>query len=389
MLRFFFAIFISIFVLIQVSCAGKAQEVKNDFIIFSIEKDLKDEKFEDLSEVVGEIYLSAENPKNPLSVFRLPITKEVVRMAEEILHGEEGLTSHQKIVRFMNYMNDFKVGIGSDAKPETTLRERIGACGTFTNVLLALAATQGIQGRYINLMNYPLNYGHTVAEFWIDGNWRVYDPTYAAYYTDTPGDVRNPNVLSFEELRAGKGRDPKVVKVIGNNHRLEEGKPFSYGFLGPEIYEEANPAGSIGPDKPFIFPLTLDFKEKSTLEKEEFGTNNQGANYIGSAGINNNQEWILTSLTPGKKYVFVVVPDGLCGEMLGVEPDFRSFAGILSGGEIIEGDTVSFPTKNIKLDPWEVRFVANNDTVRLLIQHPYRGPKFHYMIISKYYLKEM
>ncbi|NPV90657.1 MAG: transglutaminase domain-containing protein [Firmicutes bacterium] len=332
-----------------------------------------------------QIYLSADDPNNPLSVFRVPITQEIVYAADEILQGKKDLAPHQKILLFMDFMKDFEVGKASDSKPETTIKERIGACGTFTNLLLALAKTQGIEGRVINLANFPQNTGHAVAELCINGKWSVYDPTYAAYFTNTPNDERTPNVLSFKELRDGKGYEPEVVRVVGNQQRFEKGNPL-YFDVGPEIYMKASPAGPIGPEKPFIYPLSLDLKTKPRISQEDINNKNQGSDYIGAAGINNFQEWSLSSLIPGKKYKLVVIPDWIGGEMINETQYFQATAKILSGGYILDGVAVSWPTGKKQLDPWSINFVAQTDKVQILIEHPYRGPKFHYIMIKGYQL---
>lgn len=342
------------------------------------------------SEQQGEFFLKKDDPKNPLSIFRVPITNEIVKIAEQILEGHQNLSDHQKVIMFMNFMKDFDVGIGSNAYPETTIKERLGACGTFTNVLLALSATQGIEGRYVNLMNFPKGYGHTVAELKVNGKWSIYDPTYGVYYTDTPDNKVNPNVLSFWELRNGKGRDKNVVRIFMNNRRFEEQNQWATSaFIGPEIYEKANPAGPIGPDKVFKYPLFLDTRSKSVLTKKDLGIENQGSNYIGAASVNNIQEWTLTSLVPGNQYQFIIVPDWIGGELLGEEDNFRATARIVSGGEVTSGDSLTLSINQKPYQPWIIKFKAKKDKVNLLIEHPYRGPKFHYLNIKGYELKSI
>lgn len=290
----------------------------------------------------SEVILAADHPQNPLAVMRIPITKTMKAIAEAILGDEKELSAHQKIVRFMNFMEYFDVAQSKSADPETIIRERKGTCGEFANVILALAATQGIAGRYVNLHNYPPGNGHTVAEFFVDGKWRVYDPTFSAYYTDTPTETQNPNVLSFEELRAGKGRDPRVKRIVWNRRRLDELKPSSYKFLGPNIYERAAPAGPILDDRPLVFSLALDIRNSPVLNKEEFGPRSQGAAYIGDAGICNQQNWKLSSLVPGRTYEFLIVPEGIGGELPRRAGPFSLNARIVLGGKILKGATVSF-----------------------------------------------
>lgn len=333
-----------------------------------------------------EILFSATDPGNPLHVFRLPITRTIARLSERLLQGQGDLTPHQKVVLFMDFMSDFKVGEASRADPETTVRERIGACGTFCNVLVALAKTQGIEGRIIHLGNFPEGNGHAVAELLIEGKWSVYDPTYAAYYTDTLDDQRSPNVLSFDELRKGRGDDPKVSVVVRNKERLERGKPTSYDFLGPDIYRLAQPAGQIGPENPLVFPLSLDVLVTPRVDNSEFGGKYQGARYVGAADTCVFQEWSLGSLVPGEEYEFVIVPDWLGGEILG---EFRATAGVISGGKILEGAAASFWPGQEQQEPWRIRFRADSSVARILLSHPYRGPEFHYVNMREYRIEKV
>lgn len=341
----------------------------------------------DNSEAAGQIILDAKDPANGLSVFRKPVRKKMATIAEFILDGKENLTPHEKIVELMKFINTFRVGIGSDGDPETTIREKIGACGGYTNVLLALAATQGIPGHIISMGNYPQNTGHAVAELYINGKWSVYDPTYAAYYTTTPGNTTNPNVLSFEELRSGMGQKPDVQVVVYNRERLEQGQPYSYMYLGPEIYTRANPAGIIGPNRPFTYPLYLDLGEKPAISEEVFGPLNQGASHLGAAGICNEHSWHLTGLTPGHRYRFIVEPNWLGGEMVAQRDCFLARAKIRSGGIMVKGAQGCFYKS--KLEPWVIELVALDNKVELLLEHSYRGPDFFYVSMKKYSLQEV
>lgn len=338
-----------------------------------------------LRDIDESILISGSDPNNPLYVWRQPIPKWLVNVANDCLDNDSSLTPHQKLMKFMNFIKDFRIGLNGSSSLEETILTHIGSCGDYTNIFLALAATQGIPGRIISLANYPQNYGHVVAEVWINGKWMVYDPTYSAYYTDTPEDTVNPNVLSFTELRNGRGYDPDVKCIVGNKARLSS--ELAYEFLGPGIYARANPAGAIGPDRPFIYPLTLDLIEKPFLSKDQYGTSNQGASYIGAAGICNMQKWTLTSLEPGKNYNFIVVPDWLGGELLSSEMTFTASVRILSGGIINRGETFVIPNDNKAHAPWVINFTALNDTVEVLLEHPYRGPLYRYLKIKEYKLE--
>lgn len=336
----------------------------------------------------GEL-LSSHDRKNPLRIMRFPVGPKVFATAREILAGNTLLSDHQKIVRFMQFIAWFKYGVSQRGDPEAVIMSRVGTCGEFTNVLLALAATQGIPGRYVNLHNYPPGDGHTVAELFIGGKWRVYDPTYASYYTDTPEEDRTPNVLSFDELRSGKGKNPRVVLIIGNKKRLEETRPLSTSFLGPEIYEKSNPAGPILEDKAFVYPLVLDAKFQPKIDMKHFGPKHQGASHIGAAGICRVQAWTFSSLQAGKLYEFRITPDLVYQERGDARRPFRLVATMLSGGEIIQGAafTVIHPAQSI--EPWKIRFKAVSEKAKMLIHHNLCGPDYAYLKAREFRLREI
>lgn len=244
------------------------------------------------------IVLAKDDPQNPLTVWNLPLHQGVYDLANELL-GEDApsLTNHQKVMRFMEYIRTYRVGLNV-SEISQPMRDRIGACGTYANILVALASTQNMECKIITMANYPVNNGHVVALISTDGvRWSVYDPTYCAYYTTTPENEIDPYVLSLDELRLGHGKDEDVTCVALATERLTSEQ--AYAFLGPEIYEQANPIGAIGPENPLFYPLYLDFNEDREILRNEFGTTYQGASYIGAAGMNNSHIWKLDGLNAG------------------------------------------------------------------------------------------
>jgi len=330
------------------------------------------------------IVLEANDPKNPLNVWRIPITSYWIELSNSILGPMRNkLTPHQKAVLFMIFMNDFKVGYPSKSDPMTVVKEKIGSCGTFSNVFCALMAVNNIPCRIVSMANYPKNNGHAVAEVFYDNKWHIYDPTYAAFYTTTPNEIKNPYVLSFDELRKGEGLKPNVVRIILNPKRLYLGFPRSLQFVGPEIYVKANPAGPIGPDKPFFYPIVLDLKNKNAITEKDFDPKNQGVSYLGAAGINNNWILILSSLKPRKKHTLVISPKFLGGEF-NIEDIFKAEAVSLSENcTIISGKEYQAKYREIK--DWIIEFIPSSEKCRIEISHPYKGPKFFYLRMK--YLK--
>ncbi|KEF38848.1 transglutaminase-like enzyme, predicted cysteine protease [Schinkia azotoformans MEV2011] len=332
-------------------------------------------------------FLSGNDIDNPLTIFRAPIQKSVYNLSNEIIGNDSNLSDHEKVIKYIDYMKSYKIGFASNALAINTIREKIGQCGSFTNTLIALAKSQGINGRVIYMMNYPENAGHTVAELWINGKWRMYDPTYGVYYTNTPNNFKNPNILSFNELKNGGGRDKNISRVITNQIRLDEGKPLSYKFINLEIYEKSNPSGPIGPNNIFIYPLKMDAVTKNVITKVDFSLKNQGAEYIGVAFINSNHSWTFSSLVKDKVYKFVITP-GLLGTEKGLEDEFKISVESLSGMKIIGAKEKAFNKIQGTFEALEIKFVAKDTQAKLLISHPYIDDKFHYLMIDKYELIE-
>lgn len=325
---------------------------------------------------------------NPLRPFRMAIGPTVFAAARAELAGARDLTDHQKVIRFMALIARFRLGTAPAGDPQTVLAARVGACGEFTNVLLALAATQGIAGRHVNLHNFPPGDGHTVAELFIGGKWQLYDPTYASYYTDTPEDDQAPNVLSFDELRRGRGRDPEVKLVIGNRARFEQTRPRSKLFVGPTIYERANPAGPIIASQPMTYPLLLDAKSRPLIGGKGLDSAFQGAAYLGAAGICNHQAWTLSSLVPGRSYEFEVSPARIVHEFPGDSLPFRFTVLMLSGGVLTSGATYVAENESSPLPPWIIRFQAQSSRASILLRHDLCGPNLAYITIGSFRLRE-
>ncbi len=332
----------------------------------------------------GEVLFAASDSRNPLKPLRIPISVEVAAAADAILEGDRSLTPHQKLVRFMRMIGEFRVGPGNGGDPVNILKRKTGACGEFTNLLLALAATQGISGRYVNLHNYPPGDGHTVAEFFIDGKWRLYDPTYGVYYTDTPADAMRPRVLSFEELRNGGGRKLEVTRIIENRERYENQRPLSDEFVGPAIYERADPAGPLDDNRPFLFSLSLNLKTNAALEDKDFGPYVQGADYLGARHECRFHNWTIAALQPGQTYEFFIEPGSIGREQAGGQQPVRFRARMRSGGTLLEGQEIQYSPQARTLMPWRIRFTALSDKVNIHLEHSLCSGPYSYLSIKEY-----
>ena len=332
-------------------------------------------------------FLAPSDPRNPLGIYGLPVTVAMQKIADKILVGRGTLTDHQKIVAFMEFLNDAWVGDASTAAPEETVLEGIGSCGNWSNTLAALAATQGLEARIIDLFNYPWidsqgrNSAHVVTEIKIDGNWCVYDPTYGVYFTTDRDNTVNPQVLGFADLQAGMGDDPGVTRVLGNANRLAEGGDPAQSYASATIYTEANPSGVIVPDKPMVFSAGLALLTKPSLTKADFGSV-QGVWILGAAYVNVSQAFSLTGLTAGQRYTFTAAYDGAGGD-LGNNSEFDATSK-LTGGIIESGAAYTYDFNSVH-GAWSISFIAMASTVELQLTHAYLEPL--YLVASSYSLK--
>jgi hypothetical protein len=321
-----------------------------------------------LSADLDGIYMTSQDPKNPLNIFRRPITNRIKQLADQLSIGTK--SDYEKALRFMDYINDFTL-----KSLNLTLDEMIitktGDCTSFASLFLALAATQGIDGHYINLSNFPLNDGHTAAELFIDGGWRFYDPSFNTYFS------KKEKPISFNEVRERYQKKQLVTRIS---------KAEKYGlniYASKEAFIKSNPNGRIGPDKPMIFPLSLDLKVKNKIDSKDFGATSQGANYIGAASINQNQEWTIKGLITGKKYTFFIDPDHIGGDI--EEPDYKFILNIdIKNGKLDKESTHIFDFSEKPNSPVGITFTATAPEVFLKLTHPYLGPGFRYISINVY-----
>jgi hypothetical protein len=334
----------------------------------------------------------ADDLQNPLHPLRMEIPQDILDETLEILKDHPGATPHQIILVLMKHLESFERELVEDSAPLAVLKNKKGACGDFSNVMLAMLSTVGIRGRLITLANYPEGSGHAVIECWVEGRWQLYDPTFGSYFTATPDETENPYVLSFQELREGKGRESHVVEIVQNPRRLETPSSLrtSPEFLGPGIYENANPAGPFAPNLPMIYPLTLDLHQPQPLTYSQLGTVYQGAGYLGAAFICNLHRWSLIHLTPGRVYELIITPTCLVGEPHQEDQKFLLDAFIQYDSAIfLSGKSIQWVLGENPLKPWHIQFVAHQETVTLDINHPYRGPFLWYVSIESYQLIEI
>lgn len=238
-----------------------------------------------------------------------------------------------------------------------------------------------MNGRYINLMNYPHRMGHVVAEVYYSGRWNLDHPTYNAFYLRLDDDSLHP--LSFEELRSLYFNSPEKVSIISNTYRDKK-----ESFTGADIFNNSNQTGAIGPDRPQHYPLSIHLKRTPVLEFKDIGLAYQGANYSGAAGINQNHRWTIDGLTPDENYVFVVHPGNPGGDLVTSD---RSFDLIFSmtNGSLLTAEHISIDFSVPPVTPVEIPFQAHEKSVALSLSHPYQGPDYRYFYALRYEIKQL
>lgn len=320
------------------------------------------------------VVLDKRDEKNPVSVYRIPVKESIYQLADALLVGTTGLTEHEKIMVFMDFISEFYIGVDAHPSSELSCNSYISACGGYSNLLTALACTQDIPARLLTLGNYPINNGHAVCEIYYDGAWHLYDPTYGAYYTDTPEDRSTPNVLSFEELSAGKANSTEITCVVITPERLTS--QAAYSFLGPAIYEKANPKGILDGTTPLYYPLTISYDDGGAkIDSTQFDASHQGISVLGVAYICYMHNWKITNLNVGQTYQFIVSASSVMGEAGG---DFLAAASA-ENATIIQNEQHLFSNDDPESMRWVIEFIAESDTVQITLSHDYQGPDYHYI----------
>ncbi|WP_020084611.1 transglutaminase-like domain-containing protein [Hyphomicrobium zavarzinii] len=322
------------------------------------------------------IVMGPRDPANPLHVYRLPITSEIKRVADAL--AKDTTSDHEKMLRFMAVLKTSKVGYPSKSTPEAVLAEKVGSCGSFSNVVSAMAATHGISTRLVALYNWPDSSGHVLVEALIDGQWRLYDPTYDAYYYLASDRART--ALSLERIRTGYLEGADITAEIAMPRLGVE------QYTGRDLFLKSDPIGFIGPEHELVFPLKLDMMGTTSISKENIRSF-QGADFIGAASTNQNQNWTLLNLVPGKPYAFTIEPDWLGGDLKGNNQTFKLLVslelGTLHGKKEHQFD---FTELHGKAEPWKIIFTPSSNKAVLKLSHDYRGPDYRYMTMKGYTL---
>lgn len=322
-----------------------------------------------------DVIASATDEKNPLYVYRIPLRAYLYDLADDVLGDQKSnLSDHEKIVKFMEYVQSYRIG-GNNAKSRDLLTDwvtsKIGACGDYSNVTAALAYTQGIETRLLTMGNYPKGSGHACLEAKIDGKWRFYDPTYALYYVRKLDDAGNIDVLSFDELCRGAGKAVEVEKVIGSSNHIAG--DFSYDYMGPEIYELAEPIGVVSPHIKLFYPINIDYHPNESYYMNQY----QGGTYLGAACINNCWKVNIKGVEPYKRYAVNIYGKGIGGECL--EPmEIRAWS-----LQCLIEKGADYVWQGIKNEKWSIGVLPYSESIEFYIENNETGDKFHYENIDR------
>lgn len=321
-------------------------------------------------------YLSSTDNRNPLRIFRFAITTPLFDLAQKLAGSE--VDPHAAVMRIMEYLSLFSVDLSIPPTPDATIAARAGSCGSLAGTMLALCTALGLNARFVNLYNYPPGDGHTVAEVWVKGEWRLYDPTFGAFYFRADDPSGSP--LSFHQIRELYRHDLSVSQSILVR------RPGHDVYTSRECFLKADPAGPIGPEWPMVFPQKLHLSDSPILDRHCFGPHFQGADWLGAAATNQNHRWRLGGLHSGTEYAFILTPGGIGGDRLNILKVFRLSARV-KGGKAIGRLERRFNFLSGSARPWEIRFLAEGSDAEVELMHDYGGPSFRYMHMARYELQ--
>lgn len=130
---------------------------------------------------------------------------------------QENRDPQEAVLRLLHFVHTRVIGSPAlrplgDVEPAIILGSGRGGCDQRANVLIQLMRPRSIDGRLVFLQDGNGRSPHSVAEFYIDGNWRVVDPTLGIPLYNSAGRlatreelVSNPNL--FEQIPPISSRD--------------------------------------------------------------------------------------------------------------------------------------------------------------------------------------
>lgn len=340
---------------------GQSRVLLRQISLSAIETPLSETKIKRAEEV----FLEATDKNNPLHIFSKPISMQTARLSNKLSQGSKDETG--KVNAFIDYINGLSVGVPTGPALDDIISGEVGHCGSFSELLVGLAAVQGIQGRIYYLYDWPRGSGHVLAELKIGGAWQLYDPTYGAFYYK---DNDYQKKLSFDEVMERFSSNRQVSVAISKSRDGVE------DYTGKDLFIKSSPAQLVSPDVPFTFPLRLSAKQSGNSLALVKGTPEfsrlLGGELIGAGYINQQQHWLFNELTPGKRYRFKIVAGAVQGQ------SFKLTSRLLNGDETFREHTL------LGGSLVEFTFKAKAGQAELFLEHSYKGLQRRYMNIERY-----
>lgn len=188
----------------------------------------------------------------------------VIQKLRTQLGGGPGLHSLQQILQLgKNFKERFQLGVCPSSDPAEMIEAGVMQCGERQFLFCRMLEEMFIPARAVDLHNYPqTGEGHCAMEFWWQGKWRYYDPSYTFHVQ--PEGMEGP--VSFAELR----QHPEWADLHG---RWQLGEPWPPGnrpgyvdgheymnaatFTAAGIFRQAEPAGPTEAFQPLLFTVDI------------------------------------------------------------------------------------------------------------------------------------
>jgi len=122
-------------------------------------------------------------------------------------------TDEQKALKLMEYVHRHVVTNQAgykiiDKHPFNDLIRNVGVCDQVANTLITLARKAHIKGRLIFLRGYQESSRHSVCDLYIDGEFRVFDPTFEMVFIKRGGDI-----ATFKDIQQQHAALKRVVQT--------------------------------------------------------------------------------------------------------------------------------------------------------------------------------
>lgn len=132
-------------------------------------------------------------------------------IASKITRGLK--TDEEKALRLMEYVHRHVVTNQSgykiiDKHPLNDLIRNVGVCDQVANTLVTLARKAHIKGRLIFLRGYQASSQHSLCDLYIDGEFRIFDPTFDMIFINESG-----KIATFEDIQRHNTKLKRVMQT--------------------------------------------------------------------------------------------------------------------------------------------------------------------------------